>query len=134
MSVVKVDGVEVHVPPGEAVVVNGVRVEVHGASGGKSPRAAVPLLITGPQPKRQAARGRSPKDLSETKAILDALTEHGPLDAAHLLDALGTTTKDPRRKVLGQRIYRMVQAKTLRPIKADRHIGQPRYEVVPVPA
>jgi hypothetical protein len=126
MSVVKANGVEIHVEPGEVVVVNGVSVEVQRAGGGKSPRP-VQLRITGPASKHMG----KPIDTAANQVILDCLTEHGPLDAGRILDHLGLDTKNPRRKVTGQRIYRMVEKGILRRIKADKHKGQPRYEIAP---
>jgi hypothetical protein len=128
MSVVKANGVEIHVEPGEVVVVNGVSVEVQRAGGGKS--RPMPLLISGPKKSQSNHKGK-PIDTAANQVILDCLTEHGPLDAGRILDHLGLDTKDNRRKVTGQRIYRMVEKGILRRIKADKHKGQPRYEIAP---
>jgi hypothetical protein len=126
VSVIKADGVEVHVEPGEVVVVNGVRVEVQRTGGGKTPRA-LPLLISGPR----VVKGKRP-DTAANQVIIDCLTEHGPMDAGRILDRLGIDPKDHQRKLTGQRITRMIAHGVLRRIKADKHKGQPRYEIAPV--
>jgi hypothetical protein len=128
VSVIKANGVEVHVEPGEVVVVNGVSVEVQRAGGGKSPRPAKPLLIS--DQRQKGPRGREP-DNAANQVIIDCLTEHGPLMAGRILDQLGIDPKDDTRKKTGQRISRMIAKGILRRIKADKHKGLPRYEVAP---
>jgi hypothetical protein len=127
VSVVRANGVEVHVEPGEVVVVNGVSVEVQRAGGGKTPRA-MPLLLTS-SPKVSQPHRRT--DIAANQVIIDCMNEHGPLTAGRLLDQLGIDPKDDQRKKTGQRMSRMIAKGILRRVKADRHSGRPRYEVVP---
>jgi hypothetical protein len=130
MRQIKVEAYEVpsglafHAKLGDTlIVVNGVCVGVQQVNGGSE-------VLRLAAPKRPKI-GRS-TDVEEDERILAVLKEHGPLNVAHILDALKLDPKDDRRRLYGQRVNRMEMRGVLRVVKADKHkVRQRRYEIKP---
>lgn len=120
--------VEITARPGDTLlIVNGVCVGVQSA-GGKTKALPTSLRETKaiqPVIKRRNNRHRTADD----EQILDVIRKHGPSDTAHILDLLKLDPKDPQRRAFSQRITRMKRQGSIQPIKAEKHKGQPRYEL-----
>jgi hypothetical protein len=106
------------------LVVNGVCIGLLNGQATPSPKAAQLALPAPPK----STRGRHNPEADEK--ILAVLRKDGPLDARRILDALGLDPKDPKRKLTSQRITRLTARSVIVPIKADKHKGHPRYELV----
>lgn len=65
--------------------------------------------------------------------VIDALLELGPAKCGKLMDHLGISTKDPRRRLLTQRLDRMRKRGVIAKFREDRHKKTDFRLVVPNP-
>lgn len=124
-------------PDGVELEINGVTIEVANPLNGRPrpakalPHAAAPLLaIEGPKHSKRIGRPPLKRVITkrhhvhqpeEDQKIIDALLEFGPIPAEDLLNRMGISPKDPRRKILVQRLNRMRSRGTLKKHPQDQH-------------
>lgn len=99
---------------------------VHGVCVGVQPKRV--YTSTNYTPSKVKPRGGKEGDVNSNEAVLQVLG-NGPLDTSQLLDALNLHKKDPRRKVVMQRVQRLKAAGTIKPVKADKDAPRPRWEI-----
>lgn len=124
-------------PDGVELEINGVTIEVANPLNGRPrpakalPHAAAPLLaIEGPKHGKRIGRPPLKRVITkrhhvhqpeEDQKIIDALLEFGPIPAEDLLNRMGISLKDRRRKILVQRLNRMRSRGTLKKHPQDQH-------------